>query len=50
MAEKNVVTAIHDALHDEMAADERIVVLGQDVGARGGVFRVTQGFLDEFGD
>ena len=50
MAEKNVVTAIHDALHDEMAADERIVVLGQDVGARGGVFRVTQGFLDEFGE
>ncbi len=50
MAEKNVVTAIHDALHDEMAADERIVVLGQDVGARGGVFRVTQGFLEEFGE
>jgi 2-oxoisovalerate dehydrogenase E1 component beta subunit len=47
---KNVVTAIHDALHDEMAADERIVVLGEDVGARGGVFRVTQGFLDEFGE
>lgn len=49
MTEKNVVTAIHDALHDEMAADERIVVLGEDVGARGGVFRVTQGFLEEFG-
>ncbi|MGH2659590.1 MAG: alpha-ketoacid dehydrogenase subunit beta, partial [Actinomycetota bacterium] len=42
--------AIHDALHDEMAGDERIVVLGQDVGARGGVFRVTKGFLDEFGE
>ena len=50
MTAKNVVTAIHDALHDEMAADERIVVLGEDVGARGGVFRVTQGFLDEFGE
>lgn len=50
MTEKNVVTAIHDVLHDEMAADERIVVLGEDVGARGGVFRVTQGFLDEFGE
>ncbi len=50
MSEKNVVTAIHDALHDEMAADDRIVVLGEDVGARGGVFRVTLGFFDEFGE
>ncbi len=49
MTEKNVVTAIHDTLHEEMAADDRVVVLGEDVGARGGVFRVTQGFLDEFG-
>lgn len=50
MTEKNVVTAIHDTLHEEMAADERIVVLGEDVGARGGVFRVTQGFMEEFGE
>jgi 2-oxoisovalerate dehydrogenase E1 component beta subunit len=50
VTEKNVVTAIHDALHDEMSADERIVVLGEDVGVRGGVFRVTQGFLEEFGE
>jgi len=50
VTEKNVVTAIHDALHDEMAGDDRIVVLGEDVGARGGVFRVTQGFLEEFGE
>ena len=50
MAEKNVVTAIHDTLLDEMKRDDRIVVLGEDVGARGGVFRVTMGFVDEFGD
>jgi 2-oxoisovalerate dehydrogenase E1 component beta subunit len=50
MTEKNVVTAIHDTLHEEMASDDRIVVLGEDVGARGGVFRITQGFLDEFGE
>ena len=50
MTEKNVVTAIHDALHDEMAADERVVVLGEDIAVRGGVFRVTQGFLEEFGE
>jgi 2-oxoisovalerate dehydrogenase E1 component subunit beta len=50
VTEKNVVTAIHDALHDEMAADDRIVVLGEDIGVRGGVFRITQGFMDEFGE
>jgi 2-oxoisovalerate dehydrogenase E1 component beta subunit len=50
MTEKNVVTAIRDTLHEQMAADERIVVLGEDVAVRGGVFRVTQGFLEEFGE
>jgi 2-oxoisovalerate dehydrogenase E1 component beta subunit len=50
VTEKNVVTAIHDTLHERMAADGRVVVLGEDVAARGGVFRVTQGFLDEFGE
>src|SRR5256884_2315515 len=48
--EKNVVQTIHDTLWDEMKADDRVVVLGEDVGARGGVFRVTAGFLDEFGE
>ncbi len=50
MTEKNVVTAIHDTLHERMAADERVVILGEDIATRGGVFRVTQGFLDEFGE
>jgi 2-oxoisovalerate dehydrogenase E1 component beta subunit len=49
MTEKNVVQTIHDTLQEEMRHDERMVVLGEDVGARGGVFRVTMGFLDEFG-
>ena len=48
--EKNVVTALHDALGDEMERDERVVVIGQDVAARGGVFRVTDGFVERFGD
>jgi 2-oxoisovalerate dehydrogenase E1 component beta subunit len=47
--EKNVVQAVHDALRDEMRRDDRVMVLGEDVGARGGVFRATMGFLDEFG-
>jgi 2-oxoisovalerate dehydrogenase E1 component beta subunit len=50
MAEKNIVTAIHDTLWEEMKADDRVLTLGEDVGARGGVFRVTAGFLDEFGE
>ena len=50
MAEKTLVQAVHDTLWDEMKRDDRIVVLGEDVGARGGVFRVTMGFLDEFGE
>jgi 2-oxoisovalerate dehydrogenase E1 component beta subunit len=50
MTEKNVVQTIHDTLEEEMQGDDRVVVLGEDVGARGGVFRVTAGFLDEFGE
>jgi 2-oxoisovalerate dehydrogenase E1 component beta subunit len=49
MAVKTVVQTLHDTLLEEMRRDDRIVVLGEDVGARGGVFRVTMGFLDEFG-
>jgi 2-oxoisovalerate dehydrogenase E1 component beta subunit len=50
MTEKNVVQTIHDTLWDAMKADERVLVMGEDVGARGGVFRATAGFLDEFGE
>jgi 2-oxoisovalerate dehydrogenase E1 component beta subunit len=50
VTEKNVVTSIRDALHDEMVNDERVVLLGEDVGARGGVFRISAGWMDEFGE
>lgn len=50
MAEKNLVTAIRDALHDEIATDERVVLIGEDVGARGGVFKISEGFMKEFGE
>jgi 2-oxoisovalerate dehydrogenase E1 component beta subunit len=46
----NMVQAINDALRYEMRKDDRVVVLGEDVGKVGGVFRVTQGLWDEFGD
>jgi 2-oxoisovalerate dehydrogenase E1 component beta subunit len=46
----NMVQAINDALRIEMKRDDRVVVLGEDVGKVGGVFRVTQGLYDEFGE
>lgn len=48
--QRSFIEAIHDTLREEMRADERIVVLGEDVGRRGGVFRVTDGLLAEFGE
>ncbi|RME47389.1 MAG: alpha-ketoacid dehydrogenase subunit beta [Chloroflexi bacterium] len=50
MATKNVIQAIHDTMWDEMKRDERVIVLGEDVGAKGGVFKATEGFLQEFGE
>ena len=46
----NMVQAIGDALRLEMARDPRVVVLGEDVGKVGGVFRVTQGLYEAFGE
>ncbi|AEA12509.1 Pyruvate/2-oxoglutarate dehydrogenase complex, dehydrogenase (E1) component, beta subunit [Thermoproteus uzoniensis 768-20] len=45
----NMAKAINMALHEEMARDERVVVLGEDVGRRGGVFLVTEGLYERFG-
>ena len=50
MPEKNVIQTVHDTLWDEMHADDRVVILGEDVGARGGVFRATAEFIEEFGE
>jgi pyruvate dehydrogenase E1 component beta subunit len=50
MPQMNMVQAINDALRHEMRRDGRVVILGEDVGKVGGVFRVTQGLFDEFGD
>ena len=49
MATKNLLQAIGDGLAEEMRSDETVMVLGEDVGRAGGVFRVTQGLMDEFG-
>jgi len=50
MAKMNMVQAINLALHQEMEKDDSVVVLGEDVGIDGGVFRVTDGLLDKFGE
>ncbi|MFT3916191.1 MAG: alpha-ketoacid dehydrogenase subunit beta [Anaeromyxobacteraceae bacterium] len=45
----NIIQAVNDALRHEMRRDRDVVVLGEDVGKFGGVFRATQGLFDEFG-
>jgi len=49
MAQLNMVQAINLALRQEMERDDRIVILGEDVGRDGGVFRVTEGLQERFG-
>ena len=41
--------AISAALRDELRADERVLLMGEDIGVFGGAFKVTDGFIDEFG-
>jgi pyruvate dehydrogenase E1 component beta subunit len=48
--EMTMVQALNQALRSEMRRDDRVVLLGEDVGKIGGVFRVTQGLQQEFGD
>jgi 2-oxoisovalerate dehydrogenase E1 component beta subunit len=45
----NIIQAVNDALRLEMRRDSRVVVLGEDVGKFGGVFRATSGLYEEFG-
>ena len=49
MAELTLVEAINDAFHVELGRDESVMVLGEDVGRAGGVFRATAGLRDKFG-
>ncbi|AQL43040.1 alpha-ketoacid dehydrogenase subunit beta [Halorientalis sp. IM1011] len=45
-----LVQAVRDGLYGEMQRDEDVLVMGEDVGENGGVFRATQGLIEEFGD
>lgn len=50
MAQKTMIQAITDAMHNELKNDENVLVYGEDVGKNGGVFRATEGLQDEFGE
>ena len=49
MAVMNNVDAVRETLHDALVNDDRTLIMGEDVGARGNVFLITKGFLEEFG-
>jgi len=50
MAKMTMVQALNLALQQEMEKDDRVIILGEDVGVDGGVFRVTDGLINRFGD
>ena len=50
MTELNMLEALNECLHAEMGRDDRVIVLGEDVARAGGVFRVTEGLFEKFGE
>ncbi|MFC5557840.1 alpha-ketoacid dehydrogenase subunit beta [Ureibacillus thermophilus] len=50
MAVLSFIEAIHLAMKEEMERDERVFILGEDVGKKGGVFKATQGLYEQFGE
>ena len=48
--ELNMVSALREAISQEMERDERVMVLGEDVGPKGGVFLITDGLYEKFGE
>ncbi len=47
--EQNVIATVRETLRSALAADDRVFILGEDVGVRGGVFKATEGLQEEFG-
>lgn len=50
MAELNILEAIRLAMDEEMARDDRVMIMGEDVGKKGGVFGATDGLWAKYGD
>ena len=49
MAERTLIEAVHEGMALALAEDDRVLVMGEDVGRNGGVFRATDGLIDRFG-
>ena len=49
MAIKTYLQAISDGLREEMRRDHNVILLGEDIATFGGAFKITRGFLEEFG-
>ena len=49
MAKMTMIQALNTGLRQEMERDDRVIVLGEDVGVDGGVFRATDGLIEQFG-
>jgi len=49
MALSTYIDAINSALHEEMARDENVYIIGEDVGVMGGAFKATKGLIEEYG-
>ena len=49
MAEMTLIEALRQAMDEELARDDRVFIVGEDVGPRGGVFRATQGLFEKYG-
>ncbi|MBI3943978.1 MAG: alpha-ketoacid dehydrogenase subunit beta [Chloroflexi bacterium] len=47
---KTIIEVVHDTLDQEMARDNRVMILGEDVGVKGGVFRATLGLQQKYGN
>jgi len=50
MAEFTLIEGVRQAMDEEMARDERVFIMGEDVGPRGGVFRATMGLFEKYGE
>src|SRR5205814_7940723 len=50
MPTKTFIEAIREGIREEMQRDESVIVLGEDVGKKGGVFLATDGLFEEFGE
>ena len=49
MAEQTVIESVRNTMQAEMRRDDSVILLGEDIGARGGVFLASDGFVEEFG-